>query len=166
MTNLSIVEDVQDKEKIVPAEARRFASFVVTGGIAAACNLGARFLMSRVMRYEFAVLFAYLVGMVVAFVLARTFVFEKSGTGWHAQLSRFALVNAFGFAQVWLVSVGLVRLVFPRIAFHWHAEDVAHLIGVASPVFVSYYAHKHFSFRSEMIGDRSRRGDEKVVSEL
>jgi hypothetical protein len=24
---------------------------------------------------------------------------------------------------------------------------VAHLIGVASPILVSYYAHKHFSFR-------------------
>jgi putative flippase GtrA len=145
MTNPSIIED---KEKIVPAEARRFASFAVTGGIAAVCNLSARFLLSRVLRYEFAVLFAYLVGMVVAFVLARNFVFEKSGTGWHSQLARFAIVNLFGFAQVWLVSVGLVRLVFPWIAFHWHPEDVGHLIGVASPVFVSYYAHKHFSFRS------------------
>jgi putative flippase GtrA len=150
MTNLSIVEA---KEKNAPAEARRFASFAVTGGIAAACNLSARFLMSRVMRYEFAVLFAYLVGMGVAFVLARSFVFEKSGTGWHAQLAKFAIVNVFGFAQVWLVSVGLVRLVFPWIAFHWHAEDVGHLIGVASPVFVSYYAHKHFSFRSATTGD-------------
>ena len=150
MTNLSSIED---KKKIVPAEALRFASFAVTGGIAAVCNLGSRVLMSRVMGYELAVSLSYLVGMAVAFVLARSFVFEKSGTGWHTQLARFAIVNAFGFAQVWLVSVGLVRLVFPWIAFHWHPEDVGHLIGVVSPVFVSYYAHKHFSFRSARIDD-------------
>ena len=136
------------KRRILPSETFRFASFVVTGGISAACNLGARFLMSRVMRYEFAVLFAYLIGMVVAFVLARTFVFERNERAWHSQLGRFAIVNAFGFAQVWLVSVGLVRLIFPRMEFHWHPEDVAHLVGVASPVFVSYYAHKYFSFGS------------------
>ena len=68
----------EDTKKVLSSEAFRFFSFVVTGGISAACNLGARFWMSRVMRYEFAVLFAYLVGMIVAFVLARTFVFEKS----------------------------------------------------------------------------------------
>jgi len=143
----------------MPAEARRIASFAITGGIAAICNLGARVLLSRVMRYELAVLFAYLVGMVVAFVLARSFVFEKSGSGWHGQLARFAIVNVFGFAQVWLISIGLVRLVFPRMAFHWHPEDVAHLIGVASPILVSYYAHKHFSFRSATIDKSPGRSE-------
>jgi putative flippase GtrA len=156
MTNPSSIED---KKKTVSAEARRFASFTITGGIAAVCNLGARLLLSRVMRYELAVLFAYLIGVVVAFVLARSFVFEKGGSGWHGQLARFAIVNVFGFAQVWLISVGLVRLVFPWMAFHWHPEDVGHLIGVASPVFVSYYAHKHFSFKSTAIND-SLGGDE------
>ncbi len=155
MTNLSSIEE----KKAVPTEARRIASFAITGGIAAICNLGARFLLSRVMRYELAVLFAYLVGMVVAFVLARSFVFEKSGSGWHGQLARFAIVNVFGFAQVWLISIGLVRLVFPWMAFHWHPEDVAHLIGVASPILVSYYAHKHFSFRSTTIDDTAGRNE-------
>jgi putative flippase GtrA len=138
-------------EKTGPKEAFRFASFAVTGGIAATCNLCTRFFLSRVMRYELAVLLAYLVGMVVAFVLARTFVFEKSAREWHAQLGRFAIVNLFGLVQVWLVSVSLVRIVFPWLAFRWHPEDVGHFIGVASPVFVSYYAHKHFSFRAPAV---------------
>ncbi len=160
------VSSVEGKRRPFSAEAQRLASFAVTGGIAAVCNLGVRFLLSRVMRYELAVLFAYLVGMVVAFVLARSFVFEKSGRGWHGQLARFAIVNLIGFAQVWLVSVGLVRLVFPRIAFHWHPEDLGHLIGVASPVFVSYYAHKHFSFRSATIKDASVQNEREIVSDL
>jgi putative flippase GtrA len=145
----------EDTKRIGPTEALRFASFAVTGGIAAICNLGTRFLMSRVMRYELAVLFSYLVGMIVAFVLARSFVFEKSERDWHAQLARFAIVNIFGLAQVWLVSVGLVRLVLPWMEFHWHPEDVGHLVGVASPIFMSYFAHKHFSFKSAAVGCRT-----------
>ncbi|MEO6804913.1 MAG: GtrA family protein [Edaphobacter sp.] len=163
MTNSSGIEARKD---IAAAEARRFVTFAVTGGIAAVCNLVARFLMSRVMRYELAVLFSYLVGMIVAFVLARSYVFEKSATEWHAQLRRFTIVNVFAFAQVWLVSVGLVRLVFPWMAFHWHPEDVGHLIGVASPVFVSYYAHKHFSFRQTAGEKTLSRSDGEIVSEL
>lgn len=137
------------------SEAGRFMSFMVTGGLAATCNLGSRILLSRVMRYELAVTVAYLIGMCVAFVLARTFVFDKSARAWHRQLSRFATVNFFAFIQVWLVSVGLARLFFPWLAFHWHPETVAHLIGVASPVVFSYYAHKHFSFRSTPVEDLS-----------
>jgi putative flippase GtrA len=156
----------QDTKRTTSAETLRFVSFVVTGGVSASCNLGTRFLLSRVMRYEFAVSLAYLVGMIVAFVLARSFVFEKSERDWHAQLGRFAIVNVFGFAQVCLVSVGLVRLVFPWLAFHWHPEDVGHLIGVASPVFVSYYAHKHFSFSSPAPSNSSAQNDGELLPEL
>jgi putative flippase GtrA len=144
MTNLSTIEE---KKIVAPGEFLRVVGFAVAGGIAAVCNLGSRILLSRVMRYELAVPVAYLIGMMVAFILARSFVFEKSETAWHSQLARFVIVNIFGFTQVWLISVGLTRVVFPRIGFGWHPEDVAHLIGVASPIFVSYYAHKHFSFR-------------------
>jgi putative flippase GtrA len=144
MSSLSTAE----VKKSVSKEALRFASFAITGGIAAVCNLGSRILFSRVMRYEIAVAFAYFVGMVVAFVLARSFVFEKNQTGWHIQLGRFLIVNMFGFVQVWIVSIGLVRMLFPWLGFRWHPEDVAHLLGVASPITMSYYAHKHFSFRS------------------
>jgi putative flippase GtrA len=63
------------------------------------------------------------------------------------EYARFALVNAVAFAQVWLVSVGLARLVFPAIDFTWQAETVAHVIGVVSPIVTSYIGHKHFSFR-------------------
>ena len=163
MTNSS---GIDERKNVAAVEARRFVTFAVTGGIAAVCNLVARFLMSRVMRYELAVLFSYLVGMVVAFVLARSFVFEKSSTEWHAQLGRFAIVNVFAFAQVWLVSVGLVRLIFPWLAFHWHPEDVGHVIGVASPVLVSYYAHKHFSFRQATGNKTLRQSDGEIVQEL
>ena len=115
--------------------------------MAAAVNLLVGWLLQSVMPYETAVTVAYLAGMVTAFVLARLFVFELADGDTHWQFVRFALVNAVAFAQVWIISVGLVRLVFPPLGFTWHAETVAHVIGVASPVVTSYLMHKHFSFR-------------------
>ena len=66
-----------------------------------------------------------------------------------SEYTRFALVNLAAVAQVWVVSVGLARLVFPAIGFTWHAEIVAHVIGVVVPVFTSYLGHKHFSFAAK-----------------
>lgn len=129
-----------------PAEAQRFVSFVVTGGIAAGVNVVSRWLLSFVTFYEAAITIAYLVGMTTAFLLARRFVFAPTTGGWLREYGRFALVNVFSFAQVLLVSDLLARLLFPAIGFTWHAHDVAHLIGVMSPIVLSYYAHKHFSF--------------------
>lgn len=128
-------------------EVRRFGSFAVTGGLAALVNLVSRYALSYVTIYEVAVAFAYLVGMTTAFLLARRFVFAASGRSLGAEYGRFAVVNVAGFIQVWIVSVGLARLLFPKLRFDWHPEEVAHLVGVASPIAISYYAHKHFSFK-------------------
>jgi putative flippase GtrA len=59
---------------------------------------------------------------------------------------RFAIVNAVSFLVVLAVSVGLAEWLLPAIGWRWHREDVAHLVGVMSPILLSYYAHKHFSF--------------------
>lgn len=127
-------------------EGKRFAGFVVTGGIAALANLVTRWLLSHVVDYPLAVALAYLVGMTTAFLLARAFVFGSTGARWHHEFGRFAIVNAISFLVVLAVSVGLADLLLPAIGWRWHAEDVAHLVGVTSPILLSYYAHKHFSF--------------------
>jgi putative flippase GtrA len=129
------------------SEGARFAKFIITGGLAAGVNVLARLLLSFMLVYEAAVAVAYLFGMTAAFLMSRAFVFERSASPTHVQYTRFAIVNAVAFAQVWLVSVGLARLLFPAIGFDWHAETVAHMIGVASPLLTSYVGHKHFSFR-------------------
>lgn len=127
-------------------EMGEFSRFVLTGGIAAGVNVVARWGLSHVMSYEVAVAVAYLFGMTTAYLLARIFVFELSGRSAGSELFRFAIVNVFALAQVWLVSVGLARLAFPAIGFVWHAETIAHLIGVAVPAVTSYFGHRHFSF--------------------
>lgn len=123
-----------------------FGRFLVTGGIAAGANVLSRWLFNFVMPFEWAVVVAYLVGMTTAYVLAKLFVFEASGRSARDEFFRFALVNVVALVQVWLVSVGLARYLFPAIGFTWHADDIAHLIGVVIPAVTSYLGHRHFSF--------------------
>lgn len=129
------------------SEFGQFLNFALAGGLAALVNLLSRYVLSNVMQYEAAVAIAYLIGMTTAFLLTRRFVFAASGQPIAVEYGRFGLVNVAGFIQVWIVSVALVRVVFPQIHFGWHAEEIAHLVGVASPIAVSYYGHKHFSFK-------------------
>ena len=109
-------------------------------------NLLTRWLLSHVLLYEVAVALAYVVGMTIAFMLARRFVFAPGGGTWLAQYRRFAAVNVVSLLIVLVVSAGLLRLVLPALDWTWHAEEVAHFLGVASPIVVSYFAHKHYSF--------------------
>jgi putative flippase GtrA len=128
---------------------REFVSFLITGGIAAAVNLSTRVAFNLIMRFEIAVIVAYLCGMTTAYVLARLFVFERSGRAVYDEYVRFALVNLVAVIQVWTVSVGFADVVFPWLAFTWHSYTVAHLIGVVVPVFTSYIGHRYFSFAPE-----------------
>lgn len=124
----------------------QFARFVAVGVVAAAANVGSRLVFSLFAPYGWAIVLAYLVGMTTAYILNRMFVFQTSGRSKRDEYLRFSLVNLVALAQVWAVSEGLARYVFPTIGFHWHAETVAHAVGVATPIFSSYLGHKHFSF--------------------
>ena len=128
-------------------ELRRFLRFTGAGILAAIANILSRMALSHVVGYSASVALAYVVGMVVAFTLSRMFVFEGTENSWGKELTRFAIVNAFAFVQVWVVSLLLASWLFPKFGFHWHAETVAHVIGVGSPIVFSYFGHKHFSFR-------------------
>ena len=130
-------------------ERKRFALFLFAGGTAALVNILSRIAFNWLMPYEVAIVVAYLCGMTTAYLLNKRFVFASSGRGVASEYTRFALVNLAAVAQVWVISVGLARLVFPAIGFAWHAETVAHIIGVTIPVFTSYLGHKHFSFAAK-----------------
>jgi len=122
--------------------------FVASGLFAALVNVGMRIVFSQAFSYGVAIVLAYLCGMAVAFVLNRyvVFVSARSG-GMRRQGLRFVIVNAASLLQVWIIGLGLVRIVLPRAGLQWHAETVSHCIAVATPAALSYFAHKYFSFR-------------------
>ena len=135
--------------KIQSLKSSAFLRFLVTGGIAAGANILSRVVLSFLMPFSVAVLFAFFIGMTTAYILARLFVFARSGQSIGNEYGRFVLVNLVALAQVWLISVGLAEWLFPATGMSWHPELIAHTIGVISPVFTSYYGHKFFTFRQQ-----------------
>lgn len=122
--------------------------FVAAGGIAAVVNVGSRIVLNRWMPYSAAIVVAYVIGMLTAFTLNRLFVFRKTVNPLHRQAFWFTLVNLAAILQTLIVSLALARWLFPAVAFHWHAETVAHAFGVAAPVLTSFIGHKHLSFKN------------------
>ena len=130
------------------ASGRQFLLFVLTGGAAALVNVFSRVGFSLVLRFELAVLVAYAVGMVTAYILARRYVFTDSGQSVRRSFAAFALVNLIAVLQTWLVSIGLRHLLLPIIGAVALVDLIAHGVGVIVPVFTSYLGHKHVSFRA------------------
>ena len=120
--------------------------FLLSGGVAAVINVLSRFALNWVMPFEAAIVLAYACGMTTAYILNKVFVFAPSGRSIHDEYLRFTIVNLVALVQVWIVSVGLARVLFPWAGFTWHTETVSHVIGVIVPVFTSYLGHKHVSF--------------------
>ena len=125
----------------------QFLRFVVAGGIAAAANYGSRFLFSTWLPYPAAITCAYLVGMAVAFALMRQHVFAASGQPLLPQVVKFSVVNLLALLQTLVVSLVLARWVFPAMGVQEHVEAIAHLVGVAVPVFTSFIGHRQLTFR-------------------
>jgi len=123
-----------------------FSRFVLTGGFAAGVNFLSRIGLSELMSYRYAVFFAYIIGMITAFILSRIFVFQQSGQAASHEFLKFTIVNIIAVIQVWLISVGLAEYGFPAINFSFYPEEVAHLIGISVPVITSYYGHKYYTF--------------------
>lgn len=128
-------------------KSKQFFAFVVTGGVAAAFNFGARILYSQWFDFSTAIIIAYITGMVTAFVLSKAFVFKASSRVLHQSALYFVMINLFAVAQTWLVSMGLYYHLLPAMGVEKFSSDIAHGIGLILPVFSSYLGHKHLSFR-------------------
>lgn len=132
-----------------------FAAFLMVGAVAAGINILARLIIDSVASYGVAILLAFVIALTSAFILNRRFVFRADGGRWRGQFWRFLIVNLISLAQVFAISFALARLIFPSIGMNWHGDTIAHIIGVISPMFTAYLAHKHFTFRART---RPRRG--------
>jgi putative flippase GtrA len=126
---------------------KQFWRFLAAGAVAAAANYGSRFLFSRWVRYEWAIVLAYLVGMITAFLLMRGYVFNASARPAGRQAVIFTAVNLVALLQTLLVSVALVRWILPSMRVAAHTEAIAHLAGILVPVATSYVGHRLLTFK-------------------
>jgi putative flippase GtrA len=129
--------------------ALEFPLFLIAGGIAAGANFGSRFVFSIFFSYAAAVFLAYLVGMIVAFLLMRGHVFNARNGSLAPQLIKFVGVNVLAVLQTLLISLLLADWLITNIGFTYQtkAEAIAHLVGVLVPVVTSYFGHKFLTFR-------------------
>jgi putative flippase GtrA len=126
-----------------------FVAFVLIGGFASGVNLVSRILIDLLTSYEVAIILAFPIATTTAFLLNRMFVFKPTTPAWRGQFVRFLVVNVAMLAQVFIISVLFARLIFPAVGMNFHADTVAHAIGLVSPIFTSYWMHKHFSFAAD-----------------
>ena len=129
-----------------PAAASPFLRFLAVGGFAAAINFGSRIALSRWLPYSAAIVTAYLLGLITAFVLNRLFVFTGATNRLHQQMVWFVAVNVVALLQTLLVSLLFQKVVLPWLGIYWHADEIAHAWGIVTPIFTSYLGHKHLSF--------------------
>jgi len=117
------------------------------GGGAAFANYVSRFFFNIYFPFQFAVIFSYIFGMMVALPLYRYFVFTISGRGIRYEVVMFVFVNLIGMTVSWTVSVGLAMVVFPAVGFNYYTYEIAHLFGVAAPAISSFIGHHLLTFR-------------------
>lgn len=127
--------------------SNQFFLFLCTGGFAAAVNFGSRVLYSQCVNFSSAIVFAYITGMITAFVLAKLFVFREATNSVSKSAFYFILVNLAAVIQTWAVSMLLAKYGLPLLGITQYVEEISHFIGVIVPVFTSYIGHKRLSFR-------------------
>ena len=129
-----------------PTAASPFLRCLAVGGFAATVNFGSRIVLSRWLPYSAAIVVAYLLGLITAFVLNRLFVFTGATNRLHQQIFWFVAVNAVALLQTLLVSLLFRNVVLPWLGIGRHADEIAHAVGIVTPIFTSYLGHRHFSF--------------------
>jgi putative flippase GtrA len=127
--------------------SKQFMVFLLTGGTAAAFNFGSRFAYNQYVDFSTAVIFAYITGMITAFVLAKLFVFKESQQSLHKSAVFFILVNLVAIAQTWGISMVFAHYLLPFLGVTIYVHEIAHATGVVIPVFTSYIGHKRWSFK-------------------
>ena len=127
--------------------SEQFIRFLITGGIAAAVNFFSRIFYNQYCSFSTAVVYAYLTGMMTAFILAKLFVFNKTTQSVKHSAIIFALVNIVAAAQTWLISMGLNYYVLPSLGVQQFVSEISSGIGIIFPVFTSYLGHKRWSFK-------------------
>lgn len=125
----------------------KYVRFVIAAGLSVPFNVASRVLFSIVLPFEIALILAHMVGMLVAYVLTRTFVFRSSLSRKSEELMRFAIVNIVSLLQTWVVAIALLRLVFPYLSFATYPELCAHVIGLSTASVTSFFGHRMFSFQ-------------------
>lgn len=126
--------------------SRQFVAFVISGGIAAACNFGSRIFFDIYLSFSTSIILAYVIGMITAYSLNRFFVFSQTTRSHSSSIFYFVLVNVFAVLQTWCISLVLAYYFLPYFSVELYVFEISHFFGVIVPVFTSFIGHKYLTF--------------------
>jgi putative flippase GtrA len=123
----------------------QFSKFFIVGMTAAMFNWIARYLLNTVFSFSVSILLAYCVGMYVAFILNRLFVFADSKSPLRLQVNRFILINALMLPVVWGFSFTINEILLDL--YVPNSQNIAHGLALLLPSVITFLAYKFFSFK-------------------
>lgn len=126
---------------------KQFISFIFLNGLAAIANFSSRIIFSSVVSYSYAIILAYGVGMVTAYLLCRFFIFRPAVNRTHIQIFYFTIVNVFALLQTLIISLLFAHYLLRDLDNQSLQEAIGHFIGLCAPVVTSYFGHKYITFR-------------------
>lgn len=127
-------------------KSRQFLAYVACGSMAALSQIGTRCAANLVMPFAAAVVLSYVIGMFVALVLYRRFVFSVNDRPIKRQVALFAMSYVLLFPLSFGVSVGAAALLSFVLA-PVDARMLGHTVGVGLPVFINFAFNKFVTFR-------------------
>jgi putative flippase GtrA len=125
---------------------KQFVRFILVGGFAAGVNLVSRILLSSFFSYTTAIILAYLIGMLTAYLLCKFLVFNAKLSSTPHQIGYFIVINGVALIQTILVSILFAHYLLRGIPDLALRETIAHFIGLSIPLFTSYIGHKFITF--------------------
>ena len=125
---------------------KEFLLFLFSGGLAALVNIFSRSIFSFFLDFKTSIIYAYILGMITAYILSRKIVFFSKKNVLKS-FFYFAIVNFLAIIQTYYISIWTKEIILPYIGINQFIELIAHSVGVAFPVFTSYFGHKYISFK-------------------
>lgn len=129
------------------SERQKFGRFLLTGGSSAVVNIISRGIISSFVSFSIAVILSYLIGMTVAYILARRYVFASSKASRARSISGFIVVNIFGALLTLFTSLQLRALLGHLFGLNTFVEYLAHFLALSITSVTSFLGHKFISFR-------------------
>jgi putative flippase GtrA len=126
----------------------QIVTFSLLSGLAALVNIGSRIILSTFLSFQIAVSGAYVLGMILNFILNKRFTFPDGPRKTVAELRTFSCIALFGLFLTNLLSAGFL-VVYSTIisASNQFIETIAHISAVGLVGIYSFIGHKYFSYR-------------------
>lgn len=139
------------KRAFLSFKSVQFLKFLIAGSIAALVNFFSRFFFDVFLTYVTSVIFAYLLGSIVSFILNKYFIFKVNDEKTSIQLFKFSILAVGAILLASIVVYLLMELyrLFPvSIVSEKTTESLAHILSIGVTTIYNFLAMKFFSFRN------------------